>query len=502
MFRSISLPVRLAILVAGTTLPLIVFSAAIVYQHYEQDQKEAYDRVLQLTRSIQLVVDREMQGVVSGLTVLANSGSLAQDNFENFRRRAQSFLAEFPGQTSISIGDKDGRQLFNSAVPAGTPLPPRQQRAVERELLFRTGKPVFSRLFVGSISKRPIVVVSVPVIRDGKVIYDLSFDPPLEIFQHIIEQQKPDGDWTISIFDQTGVNIARLPNPQQTLGQKASPLLFNAMFSTPEGRIRTISLEGVPLYTAFVRSNLTGWIAAAGIATTTLSAPALKTFLLTVAIGVVMLVIGLGFAISMARRIAHVEALHNLLIDELNHRVKNTLATVQSLSSQTFRDSNDADAKRKFGERLASLGRTHDILSAKKWEGADIKDVVDAVLAPFEGSGAQRIQSNGPALQLSARCVVMVSMVLHELATNAAKYGALSGANGIVRVTWAGLDGTAEPRAELQWRETGGPAVAEPKQNGFGSTLIRQGFAAQLKGKSRLAFPPDGVTCTLEFPLQ
>ena len=94
-----------------------------------------------------------------------------------------------------------------------------------------------------------------------------------------------------------------------------------------------------------------------------------------------MLAIGLGFAISMARRIAHVEALHNLLIDELNHRVKNTLATVQSLSSQTFRDSKDADAKRKFGERLASLGRTHDILSAKKWEGADIRDVVDAVLA-------------------------------------------------------------------------------------------------------------------------
>jgi two-component sensor histidine kinase len=124
------------------------------------------------------------------------------------------------------------------------------------------------------------------------------------------------------------------------------------------------------------------------------------------------------------------------------------------------------------------------------------------VLAPFEGSGASRIQVSGPALQLSARCVVMVSMVLHELATNAAKYGALSIPAGIIRLTWASLDGGAEPRAEMQWQEIGGPPVAEPKQNGFGSTLIQQGLAAQLKGKSTLAFPPAGVTCTLEFPLQ
>jgi two-component sensor histidine kinase len=501
MFRSISLPVRLAILVAGTTLPLIGFSAAIIYQHYLQDQKEAFDRVTQVTRSIQLVLDREMQGLVSGLTVLANSGSLSQDNFENFRRRAAGYLTEFPDNPSIVIGDKDGRQVFNSAKAPGELLPPRARRP-ERDAVFRTGKPVFSPLFIGSVTKKPVVTVSVPIFRDGKVIYDLSFNPPLQIFQRIIDQQKPDGDWTISIFDQEGLNIARLPNPNQTIGQRASALLYDVMFSTPEGQIKTISLEGVPLYTAFVRSNLTGWIAAAGIAQTTLSAPALHTFLLTVAIGTVMLTIGLAFAIRMATRIARVEALHSLLIDELNHRVKNTLATVQSVSAQTFRDSSDAEARRKFGARLASLGRTHDILSAKKWDGADIKDVVIGVMAPFEGPNPERIQLSGPSLQLSARCVVMVSMVLHELATNAVKYGALSAPGGTIKINWAGHTDLAEPRAELQWREVGGPAVQEPKQSGFGSTLIQQGFAAQLKGKSTLTFSADGVTCTLEFPLQ
>jgi hypothetical protein len=201
MRRSLSLRLRLAILVAGTILPLIGFAAAIVYQHYRQDQRDAFARVLQNTRSIQLVLDREMQGIVSGLTVLAGSDSLSRGDFEGFRSRAKAFLAQFPDAPSIVIGDREGRQVFNSSRPAGEALPPRVRRE-SRQQVFQTGKPVFSELFTGSVSNRPIVTVTVPVLRDGVVVYDLSFDPPLEIFQRIIEQQKPGEDWTISIFDQ------------------------------------------------------------------------------------------------------------------------------------------------------------------------------------------------------------------------------------------------------------------------------------------------------------
>jgi two-component sensor histidine kinase len=201
----------------------------------------------------------------------------------------------------------------------------------------------------------------------------------------------------------------------------------------------------------------------------------------------------------MATNIARGEALHTLLINELNHRVKNTLATVQSLSAQTFRSSADAEARSKFDARLGSLGRTHDILSAQKWDGADIRDVVQATLAPFEGNNPDRIQVAGPELRLSSRCVVMLSMVLHELATNAAKYGALSSPRGQVTVDWRTLTGSHDKRAELNWRERGGPDVAKPERNGFGSTLIEQGFPAQLRGSAQLCFEPDGVVCTLEF---
>jgi hypothetical protein len=249
MRRSLSLRLRLAILVAGTILPLIGFAAAIVYQHYRQDQRDAFARVLQNTRSIQLILDREMQGI-------AGSDSLMRGDFESFRSRARAFLAQFPDVPSIVIGDREGRQVFNSSRPVGEPLPPRTVRG-NRDEVFRTRKPVFSELFTGSVSNRPIVTVTVPVFRNGEVVDDLSFNPPLEIFQRIIEQQKPNDEWTISIFDQQGANFARVPNPETTIGRHASPSLFSVMFSAKEGQARTTSLEGVPLLTAFVHSDLT-----------------------------------------------------------------------------------------------------------------------------------------------------------------------------------------------------------------------------------------------------
>jgi len=493
MRRKLSLPLRLAILVAGTILPLIGFSAAIVYQHYIQDRQDAFGRVLQVTRSIQQVVDREMQGIVSGLIVLAGSDSLARGDFDAFRGRVQGFLSQFPGHASIIVGDREGRQVFNSSRDPGVLLPPRTNRE-DRGVVFKTRKAALSELFVGSVSRRPIVTVTVPVFHGGEVVYDLSFDPPLEIFQRIIDQQKPSDDWTISIFDRKGINFARVPNPETTIGMKASPSLFAVMFSAREGQART---EGVPLLTAFVRSGLTGWIPAAGIAEKALTAPAVRTFVLTGAIGVGMLAIGLAFAIRMATAIARAEALHELLINEVNHRVKNTLATVQSLSSQTFRSSADAIGRGKFDERLSSLGRTYDVLSAKKWEGADIKEVIDATLEPFASTDPGRIRVNGPPVQMSARSVVMLSMVLHELATNASKYGALSAPDGRVTVDWL-----IKPvdTVELYWRETGGPAVEKPQRAGFGSTLIEKGFPAQIGGSALLQFDANGLRCTLEFP--
>ena len=498
MLRSFSLPVRLALLVAGTMLPLIIFAGAVIYTNYLQDRREAEERVAQVTRGTRDAVEREMQGVLAGMIVLANSRSLADDNLENFRVSADAFVRQFPGNAAISIGDADGRHLFNSAVPAGQILPPRVRRP-ERDLVYQTGKPAFSTLFTGAVTGTQILIITAPVFRDGKVIYDLSFNPPLTLFQRIIEQQRPSEEWTISVFDQAGVNFARLPNPESTIGRRASPTLYAVMFSAPEGRASTTSLEGVELITGFARSGLTGWTAAAGVAKATLTGPALKDMMIALSIGAGMLAIGLAFALRMAGQIARGEALHTLLVNELNHRVKNTLATVQSIASQTFRGSTDREAKQKFSSRLVALGAAHNLLSDSKWAGADLRDTVETVLVPF--SGGQRVTVSGPELNIDARTVTILSMVIQELATNASKYGALAHADGRIMIEWERLE-HSDPHVVLRWVERDGPPVKEPLQTGFGSTLIREGFAAQLGGSATVTFDPDGLTCVLEFPLR
>ena len=236
----LSLPVRLALLVAGTTLPLIIFAAGIVFNNYEQDRRDATQRVLETVRSIRLVLDAEMQRMTGGLQVLALTNSLRSGDFNSFRRIAAGFLDQYGKDGVVLVADREGRQLFSSVTPDVASLPPRNNRDIV-EKVFATKRPYYSNLFTGAVKKRLIVTVEVPVIRDGEVIYDISFSPPIEIFQAIIEQQRPSTDWTISIFDGDGINFARVPNPQETIGKRASPSLYAEMFRTP----RSDLLDGV-----------------------------------------------------------------------------------------------------------------------------------------------------------------------------------------------------------------------------------------------------------------
>jgi two-component sensor histidine kinase len=336
-------------------------------------------------------------------------------------------------------------------------------------------------------------------MREGKVVYEISFNPPLEMFQHIIQRQQPSDDWTMSIFDRTGTNLARVPNPEQTIGQKASPAFLQAILEGKEAQLPTSSREGVSLLTAFTRSPLTGWTVAAGIPTATVTAPLYRELAITATVGFIMLTIGLAFAVGMATRIARAEMLHELLINELNHRVKNTLATVQSIAAQTFRSSavKAGDARRKFEARLSSLGRAHNILSEEKWASAEVGDIVLSVLEPHEPKEGNRVRVSGPVTRLAPGGAVMLSMVLHELATNAAKYGALSNSVGRISIDWAELGNN---RMRLTWRETGGPPAQPGERKGFGSLLIEEAFVQQVGGSATVEYKQQGVVCTLECP--
>ncbi len=187
-----------------------------------------------------------------------------------------------------------------------------------------------------------------------------------------------------------------------------------------------------------------------------------------------------------------------LMIDELNHRVKNTLATVQSIAMQTARSHADP---RSFAEgfqaRLMALSHTHDLLTRSHWEGADLRDILQH---ETDAHGSQRVTLNGPAVALNPAAALSLGMIFHELATNAAKYGALSVAGGRVMVDWSVANQTSR-RLTMSWRELDGPPVTAPDRRGFGSRLIERNVRHDLAGEVELSYAPDGFVAEISIPL-
>jgi two-component system CheB/CheR fusion protein len=198
----------------------------------------------------------------------------------------------------------------------------------------------------------------------------------------------------------------------------------------------------------------------------------------------------------------HVE----LMLDELNHRVKNTLATVQAIAMQTLVKAPDLESFRiAFNARLMALSKTHNLLAADAWTGARLRDIVANELAPFRRgdseSGSERVRILGDEVLLSTKHALALSMAIHELATNASKYGALSASGGCVVVRWQVHAGMPCDRLHLEWTESGGPPVTPPERRGFGTRLITEGLAFELNGEATLAYEKTGVSCVIEVPL-
>jgi PAS domain S-box-containing protein len=195
-----------------------------------------------------------------------------------------------------------------------------------------------------------------------------------------------------------------------------------------------------------------------------------------------------------------------LLIDELNHRVKNTLATIQSIAMQTFRTDEQgggapASQRALFESRLLALSNVHDVLTRENWEGARLRDVVLEAVAAHGGGDQNAFTVQGPDWRLSPKMALSLSMALHELCTNAAKYGALTVPGGHVTIRWTIEQGGAAPCLKLAWSEHGGPPVTPPLRKGFGTRLIERQLARELRGSVELTYATEGVMCTIEAPL-
>jgi PAS domain S-box-containing protein len=193
------------------------------------------------------------------------------------------------------------------------------------------------------------------------------------------------------------------------------------------------------------------------------------------------------------------ESQRDLLLAEIDHRVKNTLATVVSIANQSFsKDRSLEESRHSFSDRIRALAQTHTRLAEASWSGASLGTIIRDEIAPYRG--ADNVRITGPDVVLNPKCAISLGLAIHELTTNAAKYGALSSTTGLVEICWQ-LSSSAD-EIRLNWAESGGPPVSPPKRTGFGRLLLERVLVSDLRGAVKLEFGREGLTCSIVLPVK
>ncbi|MDB5470757.1 MAG: signal transduction histidine kinase [Caulobacter sp.] len=530
---------RLVLMALSLVIPAVILMVILAVNAYRESQARYEQQLIATTRALAVATDRQISQSLATLETLALSPDLEAGDFAAFERQAREAMN---GHSEWILLVDEQRQRINTRAPPGAPLPASHRSAAAWKAL-REGRTTVSNLGVGQVVTRPIIAIDMPVVINGK-LYSLSHIQEPAAFESIFRSQNLPTNWTGGIIDREFRLLARSRDGEKMRGRLATPDMRAAMARTNEGVVLTHTLDGVPTLSAFSRSPNYGWTFIVGVPRTEVYASITRSVIgLSAATGL-LLVLGLllaaGFSVQISRQVRSLaadaaliaenrivetrpddltetaqvrEALHQaslalrvreeeqtaaaarqeVMINELNHRVKNTLAMIQSLARQSF-SAADPVALETFTERLVALSRAHDLLTERTWLNADLADVVARTLGPY----GERARFSGPPLSLAPNSAVTMSMILHEMATNAVKYGALSGPDGVVEVMWT-LDG--DHGLTLIWRERGGPEVTTPGRDGFGSRLISASVQHEFGGQVQVEHLPQGLVCTIVAPL-
>lgn len=487
---------RLILLVAGATLPLFLLSVLVALIEAGHARDQASERVLQTTRGAMASVERELDNIFAALDVLASSPVLERGDFAAFDDEARRFLARYPNSSGLSLTDATGQQVYNSFLPRGSPLPARFDRETA-DTVFATGTRRVSNIYISPALNRRTLTLDIPVMRDGKVLYDMAFIPQPGIFFDVLAKLNLPEGWIVSIFDRNAHHVARKPAlPTADITSAAESL--RAELGVGNDRILpTTSLEGIEMLTAFSRSGTYGWAVAIGMPFEVIDGPTRRSLAFSLGTGALFILIAMAFAGRFATQMVRAEAHRELLLNELNHRAKNMLSAVQAIVAQSLGKSSDPlVARRAIETRLMALAQAHNMLSSRNWEAVDLEELARAIVEPY--AGATRVRFSGPSVRLVPRVAISFALMVNELATNATKYGALSGSEGLVEVTWTRL---SAHRLRLMWTESGGPSAGLPGSPGFGTRLITRVAEQELAGSYQAAYEPTGLRCTVEIGL-
>ena len=254
---------QLVRLVAASVIPAALCTSLLIVYAYDRQRALVEDRTLDVARALAQTVDRELARYQAAMAALATSPHLTSGDLAAFQRQAEHAMRDLPGDIFV-LSDASGQQLVNTQRPFGEPLPLRASLSQVRRV-FETGKPAISDLFVGEAARRPLVAIDVPVRLENRVAYALAMAVFPERLGEVLNYQKIQPDWVVSIFDSQGTIVARNRAAEQFIGQKGAPALVQRMAQVAEGRVETHTLEGIPVVAVFSRSAMSQWSVAIGI---------------------------------------------------------------------------------------------------------------------------------------------------------------------------------------------------------------------------------------------
>jgi two-component sensor histidine kinase len=535
----------------AVALPFLLLTAGIVWQLAENERNNQREAIVYSTRALASAVDALLQNQISVARVLTSSLALQVDDLVEFRKQAERARASLSGGW-IVLADEHGQQLVNLARPEGSALPARQSNALElQRKALQTGEAQISSIAHGRFVNAPIVTIEVPVPRPGKPPLALAVIMDTSAFKMLMDERHLPEGWLGGLIDRNGNFIARSREHDRMVGKPASLGFRSAALKARQGWFEFPSLEGQPLANYHVTSQLSGWVTALATDKASFEAPIRRTVWVALLAGGAATLLSILLAIWAARRIAEPieqieqgthallrrepialdktgvsevdraldafvatagtlekhekerderEAHVGLIMRELSHRSKNLLAIVLAIARQTSRHSkNFEEFEQRFNARIQALADAHDLLVEQQWVGASLEDLVRAQLSAF---GTERVSYGGDKVVLRAEAVQNVALALHELATNAVKYGALSVPEGRVAIEWTVPEGDATNRgAQLTWRETGGPPVKKPDRSGFGRMVLER-VTVNALGSGGTEFRPDGLVWSCDITVE
>ncbi|WP_114943859.1 sensor histidine kinase [Microvirga calopogonii] len=540
--RAHSITGHLFLFALALTLPVLLLSGFIGWAYLRQEDRRIDRLAEQQVQSVVAQIDNRLAAFRASLNVLATNPELVEGNIASFRSRVEQ--ANLPSDVWLTVRNKTGQQLLNTSTPREAPLPTFAGRG--DPTIFTEGRPYTSNLIWAPLTKRWAVMLSVPVrvpVVAGEVRFALTTGLPATYFKEILETV-PQG-WIAAINDGNGKILARSTAHDQWVGKPMARVGWEITRDVPAGQgglwQDVYTLEGTQVVGAYYRMASTGWLVGVSALPEIYKAPRRTIIGVGLTLLAMSLLLAISLAVLMGRRIAtainalqvkavamrdmriidlprtslneadHVAKImqdtarilrkrqdqQTTLIQELNHRVKNTLATVQAIGRMTIRNSPDlATFEHAFFARLLALSATHDLLTASAWSGVELQDLLTKELEPFQAGS--RLSMGGPSVALTSKVAIGLGMAIHEMATNATKYGALHSEEGTIEICWSVTDGVLT----FVWHERRQDRIVLPSRRGFGSRLIHQTIVMELQGSADMTYNANGLRAVFTIPLK